>query len=240
LIVWIASGKLLPPQYSDNDGEMDTTAESPLFKSVSTIGAGSAGSNGPLLGFLLSYDPSQLIPMGDGGNDNALDTLEISLFSGGIGSSLINLPLNNAADWTAIDPDNDGVIFVEETLVENTEYRLRVRAHDGDERIGTFDGGISVDDIAVTNGLVMLPIEPGDFDADGNLDGFDFLLWQQGQSPNPLSNSDLVDWQSRFGTELAALAGQSVPEPGNLLLFASFLLAIALFHRMNEKSSPRY
>jgi hypothetical protein len=62
-------------------------------------------------------------------------------------------------------------------------------------------------------------ILPGDFDADGEVDGKDFLLWQGGKSPNPLSGLDLADWQVNYG-ETAPL-GRSltqVPEPTALSL----------------------
>ncbi len=43
------------------------------------------------------------------------------------------------------------------------------------------------------------PMLPGDFDGDGDVDGRDFLAWQRGGSPNPLSASDLADWQANYG-----------------------------------------
>lgn len=39
----------------------------------------------------------------------------------------------------------------------------------------------------------------GDFDGDGDVDGRDFLAWQRGSSPTPLSSSDLTDWQGNYG-----------------------------------------
>jgi autotransporter-associated beta strand protein len=59
----------------------------------------------------------------------------------------------------------------------------------------------------------------GDFDGDGDVDGRDFLRWQRGQSPNPLSSTDLQLWKDQYGTNgLAGLA--AVPEPGSLWLVA--------------------
>ena len=40
----------------------------------------------------------------------------------------------------------------------------------------------------------------GDFDGDNDVDGRDFLDWQRGQSPEPLSQADLISWESNFGT----------------------------------------
>ena len=65
----------------------------------------------------------------------------------------------------------------------------------------------------------LLVAIPGDFDFDGDVDDFDFLTWQRGQSPNPLSASDLSKWEANFGTTASTLsAGAAVPEPGALLL----------------------
>ncbi len=52
---------------------------------------------------------------------------------------------------------------------------------------------------------------PGDFDNDGDVDGRDFLAWQRGESPDPLSAGDLADWQLNYGT--SGLSAISVPEP---------------------------
>jgi hypothetical protein len=48
----------------------------------------------------------------------------------------------------------------------------------------------------------------GDFDGNGQVDGSDWLLWQRGQSPVPLSAGDLATWQSDYGAgnEVAAVA----------------------------------
>jgi hypothetical protein len=50
----------------------------------------------------------------------------------------------------------------------------------------------------------------GDFDADGDADGPDFLSWQRGESPAPLSAADLATWRTNFGTAPTASA---IPEP---------------------------
>jgi len=66
--------------------------------------------------------------------------------------------------------------------------------------------------------------QPGDFDLDGDVDGNDFLLWQRGDSPLPLSASDLADWKANHGAVAnpAIAASTTVPEPATyiLLLFA--------------------
>jgi hypothetical protein len=60
----------------------------------------------------------------------------------------------------------------------------------------------------------------GDFDFDGDVDGRDFLIWQRGGSPSPLSPTDLADWQANYGSGSFVAANVAVPEPSSLLLVA--------------------
>jgi hypothetical protein len=68
----------------------------------------------------------------------------------------------------------------------------------------------------------------GDFDNDSDVDGQDFLVWQRGGSPNPLSSGDLADWRTNFGmaSQLSA-----VPEPGSALLA---VVGVALIARRRK------
>jgi hypothetical protein len=56
------------------------------------------------------------------------------------------------------------------------------------------------------NDIVLYTVLPGDFDNDGDVDGFDFLKWQRGESPNPLSAEDLADWEVNYGTVAPLIA----------------------------------
>ena len=57
----------------------------------------------------------------------------------------------------------------------------------------------------------------GDFNGDGEVDGADFLVWQRGGSPNPLSAGDLATWKGAFGGPAIA----AVPEPAAALLMSA-------------------
>lgn len=79
--------------------------------------------------------------------------------------------------------------------------------------------------------------QPGDFDLDGSVDGDDFLKWQRGESPNPLSQAELADWQSNYGAEPAPISGGTiVPEPS---AGSSLLTALACAFFASTKRSPR-
>jgi hypothetical protein len=54
----------------------------------------------------------------------------------------------------------------------------------------------------------------GDFVVDGAVDGADFLAWQRGESPDPLSAEDLADWKTNFGASSPLTAtSTAAPEP---------------------------
>lgn len=68
------------------------------------------------------------------------------------------------------------------------------------------------------NILDNLNVVSADFDLDGDVDGRDFLAWQRGESPSPLSAGDLALWQAEYGNPQLNAATVAVPEPSSLLL----------------------
>jgi hypothetical protein len=74
--------------------------------------------------------------------------------------------------------------------------------------------------------------QPGDFDSDNDVDGRDFLEWQRGNSPSPLSSTDLIAWQNNYGAGgLGALA--AVPEPSTALL--SLTMTVLVTSRRRQR-----
>lgn len=67
---------------------------------------------------------------------------------------------------------------------------------------------------AVHDGDVTDLITPGDFDADGDVDGDDFLQWQIDPNVGLLS-----DWETHYATSTVVAANTTVPEPGGAALF---------------------
>lgn len=65
----------------------------------------------------------------------------------------------------------------------------------------------------------------GDFNSDSIVDGRDFLAWQRGESPDPLSTNDLSDWQNNYGA--GAISGiAAIPEPSSALLLVGCTLCL--------------
>jgi hypothetical protein len=86
----------------------------------------------------------------------------------------------------------------------------------------TFTDGTS--GVFVSN--LVATIVPGDFNSDHNVDGDDFLAWQRGQSPNPLSSTDLAAWRTNFGAGATTPVVTAVPEPGTWPLVALALVGL--------------
>lgn len=77
---------------------------------------------------------------------------------------------------------------------------------------------------------VIAPTEDADFDADGDVDGADFLAWQQNfgagstlaqgdaNGDNAVNDADLTIWKQQFGGVASAVTANAVPEPTALVL----------------------
>ncbi len=76
----------------------------------------------------------------------------------------------------------------------------------------------------------LTPSLGGDFDADGDVDGNDFLVWQQGVG-STYDAGDLADWKANYG---AGPGLSAVPEPSSLALSAAALVAAACSRRRRK------
>jgi hypothetical protein len=76
----------------------------------------------------------------------------------------------------------------------------------------------------------------GDFNGDSKVDGADFLKWQRGESPNPLSQGDLDLWKSGFGAGGAVGSIGAVPEPASALLTMGGLVPLAALVRSRRRA----
>lgn len=98
--------------------------------------------------------------------------------------------------------------------------------------------GIDADNVINFDNVALVftppaPGPPGDFDGDGAVDGHDFLEWQRGESPTPLSEVDLDLWKSGYGTGGAIAA---IPEPASALLAIGGLAALGALARPQRRA----
>jgi hypothetical protein len=94
----------------------------------------------------------------------------------------------------------------------------------------TVSGTLGADNYKLTSKLTNGPA--GDYDNDGDVDGNDFLVWQRGGSPSPLSPADLATWKANFGAPATAngsAAVGAVPEPASLLSAMVALCGLGLW-----------
>ena len=140
------------------------------------------------------------------------------------------------ADFVAADPESETPTFVPETnydatppanLIDylNTSTPIDYNTSTTNfisppNEFGTYFFGFSYGadaNFTAYFDFEFPPADPGDFDEDGDVDGRDFLIWQRGGSPLPLSATDLADWQNGYGAGgLSALS--AVPEPTTMAM----------------------
>lgn len=80
-----------------------------------------------------------------------------------------------------------------------------------------------------------------DFDKDGDIDGFDFLKWQRGETHTPLSAEDLALWKSHFGMTGSPTIPQAeaVPEPSAVASFFTCLGTLLAISNCSARGSNR-
>ena len=134
-----------------------------------------------------------------GFNDGQPDYNDNDLSDDGDGGPIVDSLVIHSGSKLII-PETIDVVYYDRVL---SEY-IHINALFGGGSTIPFDGGT----------IELIPPVPGDFDGDLDVDGFDFLKWQRGMSPMPLSQTDLNLWEMNYGM-VAPLAASStaVPEP---------------------------
>ena len=122
---------------------------------------------------------------------------------------------------------------------------------EGSAILGTgFNGTVNISYVGGTGNDVVLNLVAGslsnaDFNADGIVDGADFLLWQRnaglttgaelGQGDangdGAVDAADLAVWKETFGTTAAAQNAAAVPEPNAVCLLLSSIVGVAATRR---------
>ncbi len=147
---------------------------------------------------------------------------------------IANVSLANFMDL--ID-GTDAIRYWDDSILEWADI---INATYGDDYMLSYlTGG----DLAGYTLLTVYTPEPrADFNSDGDVDGNDFLTWQRGESPNPLSAEDLSLWQDQFGTTSSLSLSTTIPEPSSIMmiLLAAFACSPArgaLFRDSREDRS---
>jgi hypothetical protein len=120
---------------------------------------------------------------------------------------------------------------------------------EGEHILGTgFQGSVTISYVGGTGNDVVLhlaasPVADADFDEDGDVDGLDFITWQQGlgtpsagrddgdaNGDGAVNGADLDVWAGQFGDAVGQTSLAAVPEPGSwgLLLVAGVLARLVL------------
>lgn len=80
---------------------------------------------------------------------------------------------------------------------------------------------------------VVLDVVSGgssDFNRDGITNALDFLVWQRGESPSPLSPSDLALWERDYAQgSLLSTSVETVPEPTGYAIAVAMVVALTCF-----------
>jgi hypothetical protein len=184
-----------------------------------------AGSQFLNLGDTLNQPNTELVV-----RDNLGPAGQYGVFGGGVGSGTVALN-TYAQEWTfernvlaganaGAYPTNNfypasfpqGIGFVN---AANGDYRLSPTSPFKNQATDGSDPGVDFNELWAKTARALSGIPEtslGDFDADGDVDGRDFLVWQRAGSPNPLSPADLAVWIANYGNP-APVAALAIPEP---------------------------
>lgn len=122
-------------------------------------------------------------------------------------------PRGNGMEWTiprnlAIGPTSPGTpVFTQDTFTFIAYTDLGAGDLPNDPTTFAFE--------SITYTFATNPGPPGDFDADEDVDGADFLEWQR-EFGVSLDESNLAAWQSNYGS--SALTAMSTPEASTIAL----------------------
>lgn len=168
-----------------------------------------------------------------------LYTLSVSADEGA--KIYINGDLRNSGSQGGDPLDPSGDIFIAGRSDLNTDRFYGVPGEDN----GLLDELLIFDYVLAPSDIEELYLSPvsllaGDFDEDGDVDGNDFLAWQRGESPIPLSSTDLSEWQANFGNVASPISAvvtdtsTEVPEPSSFVL----MLGMAAFLIYHSREKP--
>ncbi|MCA9234076.1 MAG: hypothetical protein KDA44_01300 [Planctomycetales bacterium] len=123
---------------------------------------------------------------------------------------------------------SQAIEFLKDNLEDDNGHYGRDWHEVSDPTWPELDDWLLIDQAAVARaylytGLAEPPAMPGDYNNDRVVDGANFLAWQRGESPAPLSAGDLQAWQANLGASSGLITTLSVPEPSALWELATLV-----------------
>jgi hypothetical protein len=168
---------------------------------------------------------------GDFGGDEYRHTLQLNQFNTG-GMTTVTIPLSTFTAQVAQEFANPGDGLL-------TNFNLYYLGLQTDQDAGLVD--LEIESIRV---LVPAPSLAGDYDDDQDVDGNDFLVWQQnvgtsvtpgtgadGDNNGTIDGGDLTVWRNNFGMTAATGAAAAVPEPACASLVAMAVMGLVGWRR---------
>jgi serralysin len=232
--------------FSNQDGtvqfvELFTTAGTERFLNNHVI---TATSDGNAVSFTLDHDVA-----GSTANKHLLlATAGFAALAGGVVPDYLPLPANffnpNAASITIDFPDADSITFAGSTLPKNGINSLTDQSPAGVQNLVSGVNSPTNFAGAVGSINVSTPVESGDFNSDGAVNGLDLAIWKSGfgatgaaalksagnaDGDSDVDGRDFLIWQ-RGGSPSASVSVASVPEPASIALLgvATFVAAVRL------------
>jgi hypothetical protein len=161
-----------------------------------------------------------------------LDVEILGVNAAGFDSSNAWFTANSDLPWLQ-DVDSDGNSMSDVWEDWHVAYRDVIILDEENRLVGVFN--LSTNDLSDpvnfnALGLMFVSAATGaDFDLNGVVNGMDFLAWQRGGSPYPLSQGDLAIWSAEYGNAVLPLSEISaVPEPTtSALALAAICLAMS-------------
>jgi hypothetical protein len=177
--------------------------------------------------------------VGDFGGDEYRHNLQLNQFNTST-MTTVTVPLSTFAPQVAQEFANvgDGLL---------TNFNLYYLGLQTDQDAGLVD--LEIESIRV---LVPAPSLAGDYDDDQDVDGNDFLVWQQavgstvtpgtgadGDNSGAIDGGDLTVWRNNYGMTAAAGAAAAIPEPAAVSLAAMAAVSVVGWRRSRRRYGNR-
>jgi hypothetical protein len=236
--------------FSNQDGtvqfvELFTTASSETDLDNHTL---TANSDGNVVTFTLNHD----VAFPTASKHLLFATAGFASLTGGVAPDYLPLPANffnpNATSVTINFAGADSITFAGSALPKNGINSLTDQSPAGAQNLVAGVNSPTNFAGAVGSINVSAPVESGDFNSDGAVNGLDLAIWKSGfgatgaaalksagnaDGDGDVDGRDFLIWQ-RGGSPSASVSVASVPEPASIALLSVASLVAMLHARRNR------